>query len=90
MGYHQCRWNYNDEADIEYVHDSFDKDDISLDVLWLDIEYTDSKKYFTWDPVKFDNPKKMIKKLADKVTFFKLIFVISFEFLLLFCHLTFF
>ena len=20
LGYHQCRWNYNDEADVRHVH----------------------------------------------------------------------
>lgn len=70
MGYHQCRWNYNDEADIDFVDNNFDKNDIPMDTLWLDIEYTDTKKYFTWDPVKFSDPKKMIKKLAVKVIFF--------------------
>uniref|UniRef100_A0A914NGQ0 Glycoside hydrolase family 31 N-terminal domain-containing protein n=1 Tax=Meloidogyne incognita TaxID=6306 RepID=A0A914NGQ0_MELIC len=66
IAYHQCRWNYNDRADLLGVHSSFDEHDIPLDVLWLDIEHTDGKKYFTWDPVKFSNSLEMIKELEAK------------------------
>ncbi|KAI1725884.1 glycosyl hydrolases family 31 domain-containing protein [Ditylenchus destructor] len=50
LAYHQCRWNYNDEADVAAVHAAFDEHDIPMDVMWLDIEHTDGKRYFTWDP----------------------------------------
>ena len=42
--YHQCRWNYNDEADVAAVDGGFDAHDIPYDVLWLDIEHTDGKR----------------------------------------------
>ncbi|KAI8812796.1 glycosyl hydrolases family 31-domain-containing protein [Cladochytrium replicatum] len=64
--YHQCRWNYNDEADVLDVDANFDKYDIPYDVLWLDIEHTDSKKYFTWDKAKFPDPVKMQQSLASR------------------------
>jgi mannosyl-oligosaccharide alpha-1,3-glucosidase len=44
LAYHQCRWNYVDEADVRGVDDNFDTHDIPADVIWLDIEYTDRKK----------------------------------------------
>jgi len=44
----------------------FDTHDIPYDVLWLDIEHTDAKKYFTWDPVKFPTPEQMQANLAAK------------------------
>jgi alpha 1,3-glucosidase len=66
VAYHQCRWNYNDEDDVAAVHAGFDQHDIPLDALWLDIEHTDGKKYFTWDPVKFANPKEMLQKVEEK------------------------
>ncbi|KAJ9177872.1 hypothetical protein P3X46_013029 [Hevea brasiliensis] len=64
--YHQCRWNYRDEEDVENVDSKFDEHDIPYDVLWLDIEHTDGKRYFTWDPVLFPHPEDMQKKLAVK------------------------
>ena len=45
LAYHQSRWNYNDEDDVRSVDEGFDRHDIPLDVIWLDIEYTDRKKY---------------------------------------------
>lgn len=45
LGYHQCRWNYRDEADVRAVDAGFDRHDIPYDVVWLDIEHTDGKRY---------------------------------------------
>ncbi|XP_017768243.1 PREDICTED: neutral alpha-glucosidase AB [Nicrophorus vespilloides] len=64
FGYHQCRWNYNDEDDVKNVVEKFDEGDFPLDVMWLDIEYTDGKKYFTWDPVKFSHSTVMLNNLT--------------------------
>ncbi|XP_057316342.1 neutral alpha-glucosidase AB-like isoform X2 [Hydractinia symbiolongicarpus] len=66
IAYHQCRWNYNDEEDVKQVDANFDKHDIPYDVLWLDIEHTDGKKYMTWDVAKFPDSKKMIENVASK------------------------
>ncbi|KAI5669532.1 hypothetical protein M9H77_19385 [Catharanthus roseus] len=65
-GYHQCRWNYRDEEDVYNVDSKFDEHDIPYDVLWLDIEHTNGKRYFTWDKVLFPNPEEMQNKLAAK------------------------
>lgn len=47
LGYHQCRWNYRDEKDVATVEGMFEKLDYPVDVIWLDIEHTDGKRYFT-------------------------------------------
>jgi alpha 1,3-glucosidase len=64
LGYHQCRWNYNDEEDVLGITENMDKYQIPYDTIWLDIEYTDSKKYFTWKKESFPDPDGMMKKLA--------------------------
>lgn len=46
-GYHQCRWNYRDERDVAAVEGTFEALDYPVDVVWLDIEHTDGKRYFT-------------------------------------------
>jgi alpha 1,3-glucosidase len=63
LGYHQCRWNYKDEQDVYQVHGKFEELDYPYDVLWLDIEHTNDKRYFTWDKALFPNPKEMQEKL---------------------------
>lgn len=64
IGYHQSRWNYNDEQDCLTVDAQFDEADIPYDVLWLDIEHTDGKRYFTWDKQKFPNASRLVAALA--------------------------
>ncbi|KAI4336463.1 hypothetical protein L6164_014986, partial [Bauhinia variegata] len=66
IAYHQCRWNYRDEEDVENVDSEFDEHDIPYDVLWLDIEHTDGKRYFTWDRILFPHPEEMQRKLSGK------------------------
>ncbi|XP_074986594.1 neutral alpha-glucosidase AB isoform X2 [Caretta caretta] len=66
VAYHQSRWNYNDEDDVAAVDAGFDVHDIPCDVIWLDIEHTDGKRYFTWDPNKFPQPRNMLGRLATK------------------------
>ncbi|MEE6519075.1 hypothetical protein FKM82_030542, partial [Ascaphus truei] len=66
LGYHQCRWNYEDEADVEAVDSGFDEHRIPYDVIWLDIEHTEGKRYFTWDRLKFPNPARMQEMLREK------------------------
>ena len=66
LGYHQCRWNYRDEADVLSVDAKFEELNFPYDVLWLDIEHTDGKRYFTWDKQLFPNPAAMQEKLAAR------------------------
>ncbi|XP_037083807.1 neutral alpha-glucosidase AB-like [Pollicipes pollicipes] len=66
LGYHQCRWNYNDQRDVANVHDSLDHHDLPFDTIWLDIEHTDGKRYFTWDSHKFSHPDDMIRNMSSR------------------------
>ncbi|KAI9707682.1 MAG: hypothetical protein M1836_000644 [Candelina mexicana] len=66
IAYHQCRWNYVTDEDVKDVDRKFDKYDIPYDVIWLDIEYTDGKKYFTWDSHNFPDPIGMQKQLDQR------------------------
>ncbi|KPA78437.1 putative alpha glucosidase II subunit [Leptomonas pyrrhocoris] len=66
LGYHQCRWNYMNTKDCLSVDEGFDQHNMPYDVLWLDIEHTDKKKYFTWDKYTFPDPKVLTTALASK------------------------
>ena len=46
----------------------FDENDIPMDVMWLDIEHTDGKKYFTWDTRK---ARSRILRVAHKFVYTK-------------------
>lgn len=65
IGYHQCRWNYVTDEDVKDVDRKFDMYQIPYDVIWLDIEYLDQKRYFTWDPLTFPNPEGMQQQLDE-------------------------
>mmetsp|Transcript_118101 Transcript_118101/g.220808 ORF Transcript_118101/g.220808 Transcript_118101/m.220808 type:complete len:1022 (+) Transcript_118101:138-3203(+) len=66
LGKHQCRWNYMNEKDVATVDSSYDKYDIPYDVIWLDIEHTDGKAYFSWNSANFPTPEKMTEALSLK------------------------
>ncbi|GFY77929.1 neutral alpha-glucosidase AB [Trichonephila inaurata madagascariensis] len=66
LAYHQSRWNYRDQDDVRAVDAAFDEHDIPYDVLWLDLDHTHDRKYFTWEPFKFSDPIGMINNLTAK------------------------
>lgn len=65
IAYHQCRWNYVSDEDVKDVDRKFDKYNIPYDVIWLDLEYTDDRKYFTFEPNTFPDPIGMEKQLDE-------------------------
>lgn len=66
LGYHQCRYSYMSEDDATNADKGFDEHDIPYDVLWLDIDHTSGKRYFTWDYKAFPRPEALQKTLFDK------------------------
>ena len=36
-----------------------------MDIMWLDIEHTDGKKYFTWDARKSPDSLGMVQNLRE-------------------------
>ena len=48
------------------VDAKFEEHAFPYDVLWLDIEHTDGKRYFTWDSNLFPTPVSMQDKLAAR------------------------
>lgn len=57
------RYSYMSQMDLLTVVEEFDNHDFPLDVMWLDIDYTDSYKYFTWDYTAFPEPEEMQRTL---------------------------
>ena len=64
LGYQQSKWGYKSQEEVMAISHRFTAEQISLDVLWLDIQYTDDKKYFTWDPTHYGNPEQLVAALT--------------------------
>ncbi|MET1248108.1 glycoside hydrolase family 31 protein [Sporolactobacillus sp. STCC-11] len=70
LGYQQCRWSYTPENRLREIADNFREKDIPCDALYLDIDYMDGYRVFTWDHKKFPDPKRtleLLKKQGFKV-----------------------
>lgn len=65
LGFHQCRWSYPDEKCIMAVAKEYRKRQVPLEAMWLDIDYMDGYKVFTFSPHRFPNPKKMTDNLQE-------------------------
>jgi alpha 1,3-glucosidase len=68
IGYHQSRWNYMNVDEVNDVNLKFTENNLPLDAIWLDIEHTNSKQYFTFDTDKFPNTTlpAMIDSIIDR------------------------
>ena len=66
MGYHQSKWSYYPESNVRAIAKNFRKMKIPCDAIYLDIDYMDGFRCFTWDKSRFPNPKKMISDLEEK------------------------
>lgn len=66
LGYHQCRWfEYTQDA-VEELGARHRELDVPLDALWLDIEYMDGYRVFTWDTEAFPDAPGMLARLDDQ------------------------
>ncbi|MFW6035151.1 MAG: glycoside hydrolase family 31 protein [Halothermotrichaceae bacterium] len=60
LGYQQCRHSYDNKKWVKQIADNFRKKEIPCDALYLDIEYMDGYRVFTWDEDKFPDFTKTI------------------------------
>ena len=66
LGYHQCRWfDYSQDA-VEQIASEHRAYDVPCDALWLDIEYMDGYRVFTWNSERFPDPPGMLERLAQQ------------------------
>lgn len=63
LGYQQCRWSYSPKERVLEIAKAFREKDIPCDTLYLDIDYMDGFRVFTWDNKSFENPKAFIDEL---------------------------
>jgi alpha-glucosidase len=63
LGYHQSRWGYKSEADVKAIVDGFQKYNLPLSVLHLDIDYMDGYRVFTVDRQRFPDLATLVQDL---------------------------
>lgn len=66
LGYHQCRWSYYPESKLLDLAREFRERKIPCDALYLDIDYMDGYRCFTWNKEYFPDPKRLTSTLKEQ------------------------
>jgi len=65
LGYQQSKWSYFPHTKVKDVANKLRSNLIPCDAIYLDIDYMDGFRCFTWDKEKFPEPKAMIAELKE-------------------------
>jgi alpha-glucosidase len=63
IGYIQSRYSYIPESTVRFIAQNFRHRGIPCDAIFLDIDYMDGFRIFTWDKSRFPDPKTMMTDL---------------------------
>jgi alpha-glucosidase len=66
LGYHQCKWSYYPDSKVREITDEFRARKIPCDVIYLDIDYMEGFRCFTWSKEYFPDPKGLLSDLSKK------------------------
>ncbi len=66
LGYHQSRYSYYPEERVRQLVADFERHNVPVDVIHLDIHYMHGYRVFTWDRERFPNPKQLAADLREK------------------------
>lgn len=75
LGYQQCRFSYEPDSRVREVADTLRLLQIPSDVIWMDIDYMDHYKIFTFSPEGFPDPKGLNDYLHQRD--FKAVYMID-------------
>ncbi len=75
IGHQQCRFSYFPDTRVEEIADKLRENKIPTDVIYLDIDFMEDFKSFTYNKLHFPEPKKLIDSLHKKG--FKVITIID-------------
>ncbi len=65
LGYQQCRYSYDPDTKVREIADNFRQRHIPCDVIWMDIDYMDAYRIFTFRHDEFPDPKGLNQYLHD-------------------------
>ena len=63
LGFQQCKWSYYPESKVKEITSTMRKLEIPCDAIYLDIDYMDGFRCFTWNKEYFPDPKGMVDEL---------------------------
>ncbi|KAG0617198.1 hypothetical protein M758_5G172100 [Ceratodon purpureus] len=63
LGYHQCRWSYETAEKVSKIAQTFREKKMPCDVIWMDIDYMQAFKCFTFDKDAFPDAKALSNQL---------------------------
>lgn len=67
LGYHQSRWGYITQEDVQEVADKLREYDIPCDAIHFDIDYMQNFKVFTWNQEHYNNdPDAFLHQLSNQ------------------------
>jgi alpha-glucosidase len=66
VGYHQCRYSYNPDERVMEVAQEFRDRELPGDVIWMDIDYMDGYRVFTFDDEQFPDPAGLNAWLKER------------------------
>jgi alpha-glucosidase len=75
LGYHQSRYSYYPADVVRRVAREFRERRLPADAIYLDIDYMDGYRVFTWHPERFADPRALTRDLAEQG--FKLVTIID-------------
>ena len=64
LGLHQSKWGYKTQDEVLEVNRKLDEVDAPHESIWMDLDYTDDRKYFTWNPNTFSDPLGLLRELS--------------------------
>jgi alpha-glucosidase len=66
LGYHQCRWGYRTQAEMERVFSEFQAHGLPLSGLWMDADSFKEYRTFETDPERYPDVPGMARRLNEK------------------------
>lgn len=65
LGFQQCKWSYYPESKVKEITRKMRQLEIPCDAIYLDIDYMDGFRCFTWNKEHFPDAKRMVTELGE-------------------------
>lgn len=66
LGHHQSRYGYDTATEVREIALTMREHNLPCDTIWLDIDYMDEYRNFTWHPENFAEPRALIEELRQQ------------------------